>query len=132
MSDDCEIGYGKPPRDHQFQPGKSGNPNGRPKGSKNLATLVVEELSGVIQVRENGKLTKISKLEAVLKSTLAKAIKGDLRAARSILDLAERHYPDEDTGDEARELSDDENDILDQYIEKILHTKQGDGGDENK
>ncbi len=25
-----EVGYGKPPAAHRFQPGRSGNPNGRP------------------------------------------------------------------------------------------------------
>lgn len=28
----------------QFQPGQSGNPNGRPKGSRNKATAAIEEL----------------------------------------------------------------------------------------
>ena len=31
---DGGVGYGKPPREHQFAPGQSGNPKGRPRGSK--------------------------------------------------------------------------------------------------
>ncbi len=32
------VGYCKPPKRTRFQPGQSGNPRGRPKGTKNLKT----------------------------------------------------------------------------------------------
>lgn len=45
----------KPPKkDTRFKPGKSGNPKGRPKGSKNRATLLEEVVNVRIQVSENG------------------------------------------------------------------------------
>jgi hypothetical protein len=33
---------GVPPKEHRFRKGVSGNPAGRPKGSKNLMTVVME------------------------------------------------------------------------------------------
>ena len=41
---DYEVGYGKPPRHTRFELGRSGNPQGRPGGSKNLLTLLNEAL----------------------------------------------------------------------------------------
>ncbi len=35
-----EVGYGKPPVASRFPPGRSGNPRGRQKGSKNGRTLL--------------------------------------------------------------------------------------------
>ena len=31
---DYEVGYGKPPKEHRFKKGQSGNPRGRPKDAK--------------------------------------------------------------------------------------------------
>ena len=49
-----EVGYGKPPRSGQFTKGKSGNPKGRPKGSKNLASIVLRESRQPVRVNGPG------------------------------------------------------------------------------
>jgi Family of unknown function (DUF5681) len=46
-----KTGYGRPPIEHRFKPGQSGNPRGRPKGKKNEATILHELLNRKITVR---------------------------------------------------------------------------------
>ena len=80
-----EVGYGKPPTQHQFPPGHSGNPKGRPKGAKNEATILREIMGQRMEVREGGRTRKISRLEALLLRCLESALKGDLKAMAFLL-----------------------------------------------
>lgn len=66
-NDDEFIGYKKPPSKSRFRKGMSGNPRGRPKGSKNLATLMKRALSEKVAVHENGRRRMISKAELISK-----------------------------------------------------------------
>ena len=97
---DYEVGFGKPPRHSQFRPGRSGNPAGRPKGSKNLATIVKAMLNEEILITENGKSRKVTKGEAAIMQLLAQGVRGDLRAIKEITSLyhyiehVDQHEPD--------------------------------------
>jgi hypothetical protein len=84
---DYDVGYGKPPRHSRFQKGQSGNPQGRPSGSKNLSTLLSEALNEPVIVTENGKRRKISKRRAVITQLVNQSAKGDWRAAKILLDI---------------------------------------------
>ena len=85
MDNKYEIGYGKPPKDQQFKKGASGNPNGRPKGSKNTYTLLQEILNQNLEVVENGKTINISKKAAMLLQLVNKGVKGDIKAITALL-----------------------------------------------
>ena len=85
---DYEVGYGKPPRHTRFEKGQSGNPRGRPSGSKNLATLVNEALNETVIVVENGRRRNIPKREAFVKQLVNRSTKADWRAAKILLDIA--------------------------------------------
>jgi len=78
------VGYGRPPTDSWFKPGQSGNPLGRPKGSKNLRNSVERIFTNKITIREGGKVRKVTRLEAVLLTNLNQALKGDQRAIRAV------------------------------------------------
>src|SRR5438876_8473270 len=84
---DYEVGYGKPPRDACFKKGQSGNPKGRPPGSKNLATLLSDALNNPVMVTENGRRRKITKREAVIAQLVNKSASADPRSLKILLDL---------------------------------------------
>lgn len=91
-----DTGYCKPPVDTRFQKGASGNPRGRPKGSRNLATLVARVFSRTVVAQDNGRQRRISVAEAMVTKIMAKAVSGDIAAQRlgiSLLQASETDAP---------------------------------------
>jgi hypothetical protein len=87
MTDDMGPGYCNPPKQHRFKPGKSGNPHGRPKGSRNIRSDLTQLMKRKVAVRENGRPRRISRQEAMLLSLYDKAVHGDVRAATNIINM---------------------------------------------
>lgn len=85
-----EVGYRRPPKNSQFQKGKSGNPKGRPKGSKNFLTLLNKELEQKVTVNENGRKKTITRQHAIVKRLVAGALSGDPKATLTLLDVLKR------------------------------------------
>jgi hypothetical protein len=90
MTNDDEVGYQKPPEKSRFKKGRSGNPKGRPNGTKNLKTDLNEELQEQILVHEGTSAMKISKQRAIVKTLIAKTLKGDARAATTLTSMMYR------------------------------------------
>jgi hypothetical protein len=85
-----EIGYRRPPPSGQFKKGASGNPKGRPKGSKNFLTLLEHELAQKIVVNENGKKKSITRLQAMVKRMVAGALQGDQKSLVTLVEILRR------------------------------------------
>ncbi len=85
-----EVGYGKPPKSTRFRKGQSGNPKGRLKGSKSAQTLLEQALSAPVSINEGGTTRVIEQRMALFKSLVARAIKGDARAAALAVKLMEQ------------------------------------------
>ena len=73
-SSPVEVSVSPPdkPRGRPFEPGRSGNPNGRPKGSRNRITRALEELID-------------GKAEALVAKAIEKALEGDSSMLRALL-----------------------------------------------
>jgi len=119
-SGDYAIGYGKPPKSGQIKKGERRNPKGRPKGSKNLKTDLLEELSEMMRVRESGKDHRISKQRALIKTQVARALNGNDRAAAKIIDLYLKVVGIEDAAADADlSLTLDEREVLEKLGERL-------------
>ena len=89
--DDYKVGSKRPPKHTRFAPGRSGNPRGRPRKSKQLEDLIEMELDEKIAVKEGGRETFITKREAIVKQFLNRALKGDPKALQLVLAHLEKH-----------------------------------------
>ncbi len=81
-----KVGRGNPPQHTQFRKGTSGNADGRPKGSKNLSTLIMEAARDQVSATVGGKTRKISKIQATTMQLATKAASGDHAAMGKFLD----------------------------------------------
>jgi hypothetical protein len=113
------VGFGKPPVSGQFKKGKSGNPKGRPKGTRNFYTDLEEVLAGKVTVTENGKPKRVSSQFAALMRLREKALGGNPRAMDRYLTLAQQSTVDKEASGSERALSATEEDILQGYIKDM-------------
>lgn len=90
-----EVGYRKPPQKSRFKPGQSGNPRGRPKGSKRtphlneerMKEIVLEEAYRTISIRDGARAVTLPIIQAVIRSLAVTAARGNQRSQRLFTDL---------------------------------------------
>ncbi len=96
QSEAYKVGYAKPPIATRYKPGQSGNPHGRPKGSKNkphpvtsqsLHNIILAEAYRPIKANEGDKQVTIPVATAVVRSITVNAAKGQARAQKLFTDM---------------------------------------------
>ena len=123
-----EVGYGKPPRRHQFRPGQSGNPRGLPKGAKGLKAELREELNEWVTITSEGKPRRIRKRRLIIKALAAQAAKGNVAAADKLLSLVIQAEGFEDERPAVKQLSETDLLMLNQFLGNEPSGNQGGEG----
>ena len=116
---DNKVGYRSPPKATRFKPGQSGNPRGRPRGTKNFKTDVQSALRARVRVNLDGKQKNVTSQEAILLRLCEQALgKGNLRAIERLLELG-RIYNDEESIEPAEAgLAAEDEEILRAHLER--------------
>jgi hypothetical protein len=85
---DFEIGHGRPPEETRFQPGKSGNPRGRPKGRASFFSALYKALDRPVSVTtETGMKHSISMQDAIVRGLVDDAGRRKIRATELLCKL---------------------------------------------
>ena len=87
--EESRVGYGRPPAATRYRKGVSGNPRGRPKGARNIATVLAATLGERISITENGRRKRITKLDAAVKQLVNRAAAGEARSLQLLLGLVQ-------------------------------------------
>lgn len=129
--DKTTIGYRRPPKAHRFQPGKSGNPRGRPKGSSSRKKIIERVLleKHRVDIDGSGHSRMITTLALVALQLRQKALEGNTRAFNEYKKL-EGRYVRRESSKEAGYLAVPQVDSIETW-ERIFGPKDGsedDGG----
>jgi hypothetical protein len=120
-----DVGFGKPPKNNRFRKGTSGNPKGRPKGRRNLATVLEQTLQEKVVINENGIRKTVTKLEAAVKQLVNKAASGDLVARRQLTALA-RSAEDQAVDPPSETISDSDLKVMQNVLKRMKGCAKGD------
>ena len=121
MSDDYDIGYGRPPEHGQFKKGHSGNPAGRRVEQERFAAVLREELANEIVMKIGDKKLKASVMRGFTKMLINMALAGDKKAISELMRQINRYFPEPAVSEDASLPPTDEDlEILENFVRRRL------------
>jgi len=115
-STEYSVGYRRPPKATRFVAGKSGNPKGRPKGSRPVGAVLQDIIQQKVPVTENGRTRRIPALEVVIRRLANDAMRSDPRAIKLLLSLVDRYGETFATKVQLGEMLAEDETILSEYL----------------
>ena len=129
MADRYSVGYRKPPLQTRFRKGKSGNPKGRPKGSRNLKTDLLEEVEKKIMLKVDGRTQSVSRRQALVKTMVADALRGNPKARALVLSLLSQYEVVEEAPSEKLPTAAEDQKILERFIRRRRRNRSRPAGE---
>jgi len=121
MSDDYDVGYGRPPKHGQFQKGRSGNPSGRRAEQERFASVLREELASEIVMKIGDQKIKASVMRGLTKMMINMALSGDKKAITELMRQINRYFPERmSTEDATLPPSEEDMKLLEDYVRRRL------------
>lgn len=114
-----DIGHGKPPEEHRWKKGQSGNPKGRPKAAKGLKTILGKELHAKQTIKIAGEPVTASRLQLMVLTLATRAAAGDLKATDRLLPLIIQIFGVDDGADTTKRLSAQDQALLDEWLDTL-------------
>ena len=130
--DSNPVGYGRPPVHSRFRKGQSGNPTGKRRHgeAERAEVLIRQEAYRLLTIREGDKVTRMPALQAVIRSQITCAAKGNVPAQRAVVKAVQDSEGETRplrTGVSAnKKLNKDVNEMTDEELEDIVRAARND------
>jgi len=98
-----------------FEPGQSGNPNGRPVSQKAFSNMLR------LAINEAGKQPGTTKLRDIADALVAKAIEGEIPAIKEVADRLDGKVAQIIEGDSENPIH-----LISEIVRKVVHVRSGD------
>ncbi|HWE06380.1 MAG TPA: DUF5681 domain-containing protein [Rhizomicrobium sp.] len=113
------VGYKRPPREHCWNKGQSGNLKGRPPGFRNFRAAVTAILHEQVSVSVDGEDREMTRLESVARQLVGKAEAGDPRLMQQLLAEIHKNEAKAERDASAQPLADADRQVIDAFLARL-------------
>jgi len=135
VPDEYKVGRGRPPRHTRFKMGQSGNPKGRPRGSRNISAIIAQVMAEKIAVTENGRKRTIPTREAIIRGLRNDALMGNQKSRALLISIdfqMEARSAETEHEGGTSNVSQNDKEIMERFVERIRRQSRQEERQESK